>query len=312
MATESELRRLALIRFMYGTATQQADQPQPLAGLAILTLHDAAEFFLQLVSEHMEESVATPSQMPGLTKYYPKLKTKIPELTPYNDRIVKLNTARGALKHTGLMPEKGSVQDFRDSMGRFFEEITPCVFGVEFDKVSLVSLVAFEMARNHLEAAEESLANGDRFWAIRQIDEAFNHLVGAYNTRQHGPTSQIERIMLQQAPVSPSAIRRLHPTNEGDREIIATFGPLIEHLLRAVREIRDETEILRLGLDLRRYEKFRSYIYQAGIPIPDTWPPGARDWTDDECRFCIDFVVNSAFGLQEDLAAAGISASSTN
>jgi len=54
MLEEHMLRRLAFVRYVHGLATDQSRQPEPQRAAALLTFHDAVEFWLRLASERLE------------------------------------------------------------------------------------------------------------------------------------------------------------------------------------------------------------------------------------------------------------------
>lgn len=54
MDLDSALKRLALIKYMHNVGVEQANKPEPVCWLAVLTFHDATELFLQLAAEHLD------------------------------------------------------------------------------------------------------------------------------------------------------------------------------------------------------------------------------------------------------------------
>jgi hypothetical protein len=60
------MRRLAFVRYLYEQASEQSRGPEPLATVAVLTLHDAAEMFLQIVAEHHQVSIKKRKNVHGL------------------------------------------------------------------------------------------------------------------------------------------------------------------------------------------------------------------------------------------------------
>jgi hypothetical protein len=48
-----EMKRLALIRFLYTEGLEEVARPAPLSSRALLSFHDAVEMFLLLAAEHL-------------------------------------------------------------------------------------------------------------------------------------------------------------------------------------------------------------------------------------------------------------------
>jgi hypothetical protein len=108
------LRRLAFARYLYNLGADQSRQPEPLASVALLTFHDAAEMFLQIIAEHYDVT----AKRPDFLEYWSLLKTKNIDL-PSGLAMKRLNTARVSLKHAGILPTHTDVKAFEQRFRRF-------------------------------------------------------------------------------------------------------------------------------------------------------------------------------------------------
>jgi hypothetical protein len=61
------MQRLAFIRYLYSSAVEQSRQPEPVAALAVLSLHDAVELVLHLAAEHTNANLG---KKPEFNEYF--------------------------------------------------------------------------------------------------------------------------------------------------------------------------------------------------------------------------------------------------
>ena len=96
------LRRLSLIKHLFSKSLEQIMNPEPVCCLAILTMHDSIELFLQLAAEKHNIGSTDISFM----EYFEKLKNAVSTNIeiPYKEEIRRLNRARVALKQKGGIP----------------------------------------------------------------------------------------------------------------------------------------------------------------------------------------------------------------
>ena len=152
--TQYQLERLAFIRYLFKLGLQHAQDPGPQSSVAILLFHDAVELFLELASQKLH---AKPSD--SFMRYFSQLDEKLqpsPPL-PLRENMRHLNDARNALKHKGLRPDRSDLEHYSNIVIRFFEEVTPRIFEVDMDSVSLVTVVRCETARKYLYAENARL-----------------------------------------------------------------------------------------------------------------------------------------------------------
>lgn len=113
------MQRLAFIQSLASMGEYQARQPEPLATLAVLALHDSVELFLHLAAEHVD---AQPGQLSNkrmlkFEDYFGIINKAMSqdETIPAN-RLVhqaamkRLNDARIALKHHGTPAARQAVE----------------------------------------------------------------------------------------------------------------------------------------------------------------------------------------------------------
>jgi hypothetical protein len=84
------------------------------------------------------------------------------------------NDARVAVKHRGTFPIPHNVEEFRSTVTAFLTGTTPKVFQIEFDSISLSSLVRSDDVRSTLQAAETAAEAGEFSEALEQATKAFH------------------------------------------------------------------------------------------------------------------------------------------
>jgi hypothetical protein len=213
----------------------------------------------------------------------------------------RLNKARVALKHNGVMPSHQDLEDFASTASHFFEQSTPLVFGISFDSISLVDFITYEPVRTALQRANTALEAGDLESSLEACAEAFYDLMQDYEGRKQD--------RFRKLPFSFGTSRRFHSSFEKDR-ISGNNAELrrwIDQVEESIEAIQGAVKVLGLGLDYRRYSRFRHLT-----PRVREFASGRRDFfwglmgsgrrTDasrNDLSFCIDFVIESALQLQE-------------
>jgi len=291
MLAESTMQRLAFIRYLYGIAVEQSQQPEPLGAASILTFHDSIELFLRLASEHL--NVGT--KRPGFMDYWDLLEPKLPTGgLAQRESMRRLNKSRVALKHHGTFPSKLDIEAFRASATNFFEENTPLVFGIEFSSISMVNLVKCAEARSSLEEASKLIKEGRAEDALDKIAIAFAQLVDDYENRKRTRFGRSPFFFGESLTFESSFFMGIR-----DRK----FAKFVDKVRDSIEAMQSAMKILSLGLDYRRYAKFRLLAPHVTKVLNGDYDisRGRQDEprSIEECHFCYDFVVESAIHLQD-------------
>ena len=290
MKVEESTRRLAFIKYLYNMAVEQSMKSEPTCVSSVLTFHDSIELFLELASEHLDIGKSGVDFM----EYWKLLKQKLKgDGLTQKESIRQLNTARVGLKHSGIFPSKLAIEGFRASVTNFFEENTPTVFDVKFADISLIELVRCQAAKDSLKEAEENLKGKRIEDSLDNAALAFAQLVDDYESRK---TDEFGR--------SPFFFGESMFPLDGSF-IAGDFGGFIEKVKESLTVLRDAVKILSLGLDYRRYARFRLLTpivlrVIGGKYVIQRIQRGSRgNPTTEDVRFCVDFVIESAIILQE-------------
>jgi hypothetical protein len=293
--------RLAWIRYLFGIAEQQCAFPEELRSIAILSMHDAVELFLHLAAQHANVPLSKARKV-EFGEYFSEITKANPALKLSRQQQMKqLNTARVGLKHDGVRPIGRDVEEFRVQVSRFLIENTILVFRVSLEDVSVIDLIRFPMTRDALRGAESAMARGEFFRAMIGIVSGFDSLIGEYEREAkavHGRSPfafannfQFDRSVFRRAPFHHDPFG---PRDQGDFE---------DKIIESIEGMGSALRMLSLGLDYRRYAQFRMLSPPRHLlkidPKIRTSPAEKLPTSEADCRFCLDFVVDSALQLQE-------------
>ena len=290
----SEIKRLAFIKYLYQVAVSQSHAPAPLNCASILTMHDAVELFLQVASEHLNVG----GQQPGFMDYWDLLNKKLaPQELEQKESMRRLNKSRVALKHHGTFPSNLDIESFRASVTNFFEDNTPVIFGFKLADVSLIEFVNPESSRKKLKEAQQDAQNGDMLAALDKIALAFAEMIADYEERK--------RVGYHGSPFYFGRDLTFHNSffmglDSGSRKL----GDFVDRVKESIETMQSAIKILALGLDYRKYSKFKQLTPSLSRVMSGDWIinrgfNSQQNSSEDDVLFCIDFVIESALALAE-------------
>ena len=73
----------------------------------------------------------------------------------------RLNESRISLKHKGTLPSTLDIEGYRSACMNFFKKNTNPIFGIDFESISLISLVKYLNVQSKLQAAEKLKSEGN-------------------------------------------------------------------------------------------------------------------------------------------------------
>lgn len=283
MEIDKAIERLAFIKYLYNVGVEQSRKPEPFCWASVLTFHDAIELFLELSAEYLDVSKRVKELR--FPQYWdllnPILKRKEKDELTQKIAMDKLNETRKAFKHHGTPPSKSAIDDCRINTTNFFEENTPTVFDIEFSEISLIDLIQYENSKKSLKQAQKLLNSDRKKDALCKAAISFIQLIDDYENKKKDEFGR-----------SPFFFG-------------TEWEPVDRTFIRQFKALQDAVKILSLGLDYRRYSRFRlltptvlrivggkykiQWIKQDLERIPNT----------EAVQFCIDFVIESAIILQE-------------
>lgn len=284
------LKRLSAIKLLYRHGIELSRQSEVTAHFSILAFHDSIEIFLKLAAD---------TKVPGKdTSNYRFIQywKEIPELT-LKGQMETLNAHRRTIKHSGLTLGKLEIESDRIHVTDFFNENTPIIFGLNFNNISLFDLITFAKTKKLLKASQEALDNRKIEVCIKCLTEAFYELMFDYKDSKSG-RSYTNFDFVEQ--ISHPNIR--FRSGESDRGLEEIVEKLTDKINKNFENIGEALEIVSLGLDYRKYIKFKiltpaTHRFPDGKYVHQIY--GEKNWTKENCQFLIDFVLDSALKLQD-------------
>ena len=292
-STAPTIQRLAIIKHLFSRSIEQSLQGPPMDGLALLGMHDAAEMFLVLACEVNETEMPVGHRMAKRVTWHSYWNYLAPLGPEHRIAMSRLNKARVALKHQGLLPSPLDLEGHRVTCRNFFEDNTPILFGVSLGSVSLVDLVNNDKTKRCVCSAigfKTKRKYGD---AIVQAATAFFWLLDDYRRR---PETVVGRVLVDLRGSSIMAY--------GD-DVPDDVSSAIDDLSYELDEVRSAFTMVAVGIDCRQWARFNAItpIIHRGAPLETKHNSAKTERlvaaTREDADFCIEFVIQSALRLQD-------------
>ena len=206
-----------------------------------------------------------------------------------------LNMRRVNLKHKGFIPARVEVEASRIGTTEFFNENCTKQFGIEFKDISLIELVNDKKTQNYLHGAAKQLELGEMSKCMESVTECFYELIDTYkkskgNFYNKTPLDFIEKTEYR------------FPYGATKEDIDRRLEDIFRKVDKNFKNIEDTLTIAALGLDYKKYMKFKTLTPEGFKTSDDTYVfpgPTNKNWTKENCEFCIDFVIECGLRLQE-------------
>jgi hypothetical protein len=283
------INRLAKIKYLYKIGIEQSMQEGTFAGFSILSFHDCIELFLLLVAEDKGDKIDDNMPFMRFWDMYPELTLK--------ESIIKLKDRRRYIKHKGLFPSQSDIEESRITITQFFRENVKVQFGLDFDEVSLADLIEYHNIKDYICKAEELLCQNKTYECLLNAKIGFLELLDTYESDKKQWRDSIFCVGKKVG----TDYGYLVTSNKDGRK-------WFEEVTMTSNAIRDILKITVLGIDYRKYALFDfitpRVVETCGIGERKYIGEGLEQFElsksikQEDCRFCIDFVVGCALKLQ--------------
>jgi hypothetical protein len=296
------MRRLAFVRLFFQMGIDQSQQPDPLNVASVLTLHDTAELFLQLVAEHRHVNLP---RFVHFHEYWRKLDPHGIALTGERP-MSRLNDLRTAFKHHGTMPSDTAIQQACIDVRAFLEANTPSVFGAAFDSIGMAEVIPQPSIRDKVRSASPVAAGGDVTEGMGLLSDAHDDLFGITTDPQPGrPAARFGNTIRTMAEYDIASVLRPSPDDHSRRSASADYHNLatvISDTASASGHMQRALRVMALDIDYRQYERFNkltpAIAYYMNGRSERRSPPGYVP-TMDEFEFCRPFIITAALRITE-------------
>lgn len=274
------LTQVLLAKRMYLEACSYASRRDAVAsGLAISMLQDSVEIYIWTLIK--ERNLPTKDQA-GFVAHIECLQ-KAGINVPNAAKLLELNKARIGFKHYGNLPASSETKKFQSYVEDFFRAATLEHFGIEFDSLSLIDLVADAKVREHLKLAEQRIGAGEFQEAAGELAKAKSLLFSAL----HKYIPKVDRD-LHNADRILNSVDGVHGMN--------VFSYLSEYL----SALREYTLVSLLRLSLHDYLVLRNSLPFANQSVSGQWhlTYSRGNYTAEECNKALACIVNLSVQLE--------------
>jgi hypothetical protein len=158
--------QVLLAKRLFSIGASYSDAADPVStGLAISLFQDSVELLVWCIAKNRSLQV---NNKETFTSLLDKIEKDTHDALPHKAKLLELNQARVGFKHYGNLPATGESVKFRSYTLDFLTVACQRYLNVDFEKVSLASLIKSQKVREHVELAEARLAKGEASEAIRE------------------------------------------------------------------------------------------------------------------------------------------------
>jgi len=211
----------------------QAESNEMSISISLLLIHDAIELLMLAVLDHRNIKA---KERREFMDFWTDIKQAGLPVPPDDIPMRSLNKLRVGLKHHGNLPNSQTVRDLLPRARGFFENVLKSYCDLDYEDVSLIDLIADEEVREILKVARQKFIEGDKTTAMTDLKVAFHKI-------EHPGGKGLPKLHAPRKPSLPSQI---------DREV----GPYLEQLHDFLDRCATRTNLLTIGVDLRRYADF--------------------------------------------------------
>lgn len=300
------MSRLAFVRLFFQQGVDQSRQPEPLNVSSVLTLHDTAELFLQVIAEHRNVNMPRFVSFPEYWKRLDPAREPNGVALSGERPMMRLNDVRSAFKHHGTLPSTPSIVQACADVRTFLEANTLTVFGMPFDTIDMTEVIPQAGVRDKARAATTAAASGDLTEAMGLLAEAYDELFGVPGPAvppgipRFGPTVSpvaAQNIASALRPAPDDRSRRLVGANHQQ------VGSAIANLMRATLQMQLAMRVMAFGIDYRQFGRFKKLTPSIDYSIdghssrrtPADYAPTSADF-----EFCRQFTITAALRIAEE------------
>lgn len=159
--------QILISKRIFSIGESYSRQSDPLSsGLAIALFQDAVEQLAWCIAKHKDLGVR---ETESFTSLLDKIDKSTEDALPHKAKILELNKARVGFKHYGNLPASSESEKFRSYAYDFLVVASQRYLSIDFDKISLASLISNPTVRGHIEGAEKILAESNLEGALSEV-----------------------------------------------------------------------------------------------------------------------------------------------
>lgn len=293
------IERLSLIKYILQKGVSQSEESDPICSFAILHLHDAIEMLFLLVCKKYSIKTERKNFLDYFAEIDKELKKNGLDGLQYKNDLKLLNEIRRDLKHKGKLASKHQIQETATIARLFIIHCSITCLEVDFDSVSLISLLSNKKVAKFLKESEKTFKTNNLL-SKEKLSRAYNQLIKDYQENKSMDFIEPFEMDSSLSFISSSDVGR-------DFREFTAIGDFIDGAKTVMMNLQRVTQVLAFGFDYKKYVRFRNLI-------PDVWWSGRNKDTNEseysyhdngknisqqDFDFCFTFIIESALKLQE-------------
>jgi hypothetical protein len=176
------------------------------------------------------------------------------------------------------------------------------MFAVTLAEVSLIEFVNPESSRQRLKEAEDQIRSGDTLGALDNIALAFTEMISDYEDRKRTQFDDSPFYFGRSMTFLTSF--QLGLNRSSSLHLERKLVDFVDEVTASIEAMQEAMKMLALGIEYRRYSKFKQLTPDlSGVMGGDTICQRRFEESEkpsqEDARFCIDFVIESALALAE-------------
>lgn len=279
-------KRLICSKYLFTNGVDTIQKGTPFnAGFAVLNFQDSIEMFLRVIAEYTGARFDKHMSFNTLIDRINE-KNHVNKLT-HTSQLHQLNTARVNFKHGLLEPRLEDVKKFRNDLESFFQTASKSFFNLDFNRLSLVSLVKHRRTENFLYQAEQDIINGN------YVDSQINATIAFEVFRRYYKKINDEN----------SHYRFDSDFQHFNEENVKAFAKGVEDTFNYHEQL---LYLISNGVSILDYKKFERFTPTINIAMAGNYYLNLNMWDKEKycnyenSNFCVNFVTDYILQLQKN------------
>ncbi len=308
--SDDKIERLIFVKFLLGQAERQKDLGRPIGSMAVLTMHDLVECFLQVCWEHLSipKSPEKNNILDGYAEGINKQLAASDVMTISKPYIKRLNHARNGIKHSSVFVDSSTIDNLFLETSNFISDFLFTLFEIDIEDFSMADIVNNVQIKDFLKEAEKAQNSFQNHIAIFNIGKAFSIFQKvAMELKDNRGMSLIRSNSFRSDYLSS------YRATFGGHKIDSNLKSSLENIAKDLNYVMDEIKVLQksqiLEVDLRRYLMFKN-IMPSIIYYPESSVEGEHfyisreqtysheNFNKEQVKFCSDFVFEAVLNFQ--------------
>ena len=265
------------------------------ASVAILLFFDAVE----MVVLALEDKLGIDDKDIGFKSRIGKIKKKLaPSSFPLERQIDGINSARVNFKHKAQIQNIDNIKTLSDYAFEFMNQVSDELLGLDFQKISMSSLIIDKKKKQFIEDAETYLNEKEYFNSIVNSVKAYSVVPTKGEDNEFNYDNILGGLFLTNS-------QKWLWNSDKLRQYLGDI--LAEDIKQSFAELYHFVSVSLSGIDLQKYKRFDSITPSVSMNAKGDFFTNATHSTEnneinsyENAQFCLDFVLDVILKLQRN------------